>query len=139
MTAATPGAVRVLIVEDHEIFANALRFWLDGREGMQVVGVARDGSEAVELALLLGPDIVLMDLGLPTLDGVEATRQLQALDPRAKVIALTGSAEPERRAAAFEAGAVDLLVKGNAEQHLVESIRRAAAAPPNAPTPDRSA
>lgn len=124
---AAGEAITVLIVDDHAVFADALQLWLDGRDGLRVIGVARNGSEAVELALLLGPDVVLMDLGLPKLDGIEATRQLQALDPTARVIALTGSADEETRRRAFEAGAVDYLLKGDVEERVHAAIRAATA------------
>ena len=117
--------VKVLIVDDQDIFANALQLWLNGRDGFEVVGVARDGSEAIDLAVLLGPDVVLMDLGLPQMDGLEATRRLRALKPDARVIAITGKSENEDRTAAFEAGVVDYLVKGGLEDEVQDAIRRA--------------
>jgi CheY-like chemotaxis protein len=117
--------VKVLIVDDQDIFANALELWLNSRGGFEVVGVARDGSEAVDLAVLLGPDVVLMDLGLPKMDGFEATRRLRALTPDTRVIAITGKAEDEDKQAAFDAGVVDYLVKGGLEEQVQDAIRRA--------------
>lgn len=98
------GPVRVLIVEDHKNFADALRLRLDRTDGIEVVGIARDGGEAVDLALMADPQVALMDIGLPSMDGLEATRRLLAIKPGARVIALTGQTEDEARPAAAAAG-----------------------------------
>ena len=120
-------SVRVLIVDDQEVFANALRLWLDGREGIEVVGVAHTGPEAVELTIERSPGVVLMDVGLPGgFDGLEATRRLRALRPDTKVIALTGQTEDEGKDAALEAGVVEFLTKGNVHESVQEAIMRAA-------------
>jgi two-component system NarL family response regulator len=122
--------VRVLIVDDQVVFANALRLWLDGRDGIEVVGVAHTGPEAVDLALLSDVDVVLMDVGLPGgFDGLEATRRLLALRPNAKVIALTGQTEDEGKAAALDAGVVEFLTKGNVHEVVQAAVLRAARTP----------
>lgn len=128
-----PGPVRVLIVEDHQIFADALRLLLDRTEGIEVVGIARDGGEAIDLALMADAQVVLMDIGLPRMNGLEATRRLLAIKPGARVIALTGQTEDEAGPAAAAAGAVDFLVKGGIHEHVRDAIFRAMSAPPADP------
>lgn len=122
--------VRVLIVDDHEMFAKALELWLYGRDGIEVVGIAHDGAGAVEQAVRLGADVVLMDLNLPKLDGLEATRRLLELNPRVRVIALTGRTEEVDKAAAGRAGMVDYLVKDGVPEKVLRAIHRAVADSP---------
>jgi DNA-binding NarL/FixJ family response regulator len=122
--------VRVLIVDDQAIFADALRLWLDSRPGIEVVGVAHTGPEAVDLAVRNEADVVLMDVGLPGgFDGLEATRRLLALRPGTKVIALTGQTEDQGKEAALSAGVVEFLTKGNVHEVIQEAIMRAAQQP----------
>lgn len=118
--------VRVLIVDDQEVFANALRLWLDSREGITVVATAHDGNEAVDLAMLHDAEIVLMDIGLPKCDGLEATRRLHTIKPEAKVIVLSGQTENQAKAAALDAGAVAFLTKGAVHDNLRDEILRVA-------------
>lgn len=120
-----PATIRVLIVEDHQIFADALRLLLDRTEGIEVVGIARDGGEAIDLACLADAQVVLMDIGLPNMDGLEATRKLLAIKPSARVIALTGQTEAEAKTAASAAGAIDFLTKGGIHDHVGDAIFRA--------------
>ena len=121
--------VRVLIVDDQEVFANALRLWLETREGIEVVGIAHDGSEAVDYALKHDAEVVLMDISLPGFDGLEATRRLLALKPHTKVIALTGQTADEGEAAALDAGVVGFLTKGGVHEVIQDAIMRAAKQP----------
>src|SRR6478672_11624614 len=83
--------IRVLIADDHLLFTEALEAILSGDERIEVAGRARDGGEAVELARKLAPDIVLMDVSMPVLDGIEATREIRAAGSNAAILMLTGS------------------------------------------------
>jgi DNA-binding NarL/FixJ family response regulator len=100
-----------LLVEDNDVYARTLQLLFDGHETVQIVGRARDGADGVELALALRPDRVLMDLSMPVLDGIEATRRLREQLPSAAVVMLTSSDDPSDRARARAAGAVDYLTK----------------------------
>jgi DNA-binding NarL/FixJ family response regulator len=100
---------------------------LDRTEGIEVVGIARDAGEAIDLALMANAQVVLMDIGLPRMNGLEATRRLLAIKPGARVIALTGQTEEEARSAARAAGAVDFLTEGGIHEQVPEAIFRAMA------------
>lgn len=114
--------VRVLIVDDHHVFSQALRALLDRCEDIQVVGTAASGNEALDCVRLDRADVVLMDVGLPGMDGLETTRRVLGIDPRARVIVLSGQTEGEARDAAIEAGAAAYLVKGALVDDVVEKI-----------------
>jgi DNA-binding NarL/FixJ family response regulator len=107
----SPNPVRVLIVDDHPLFADSLKLLLDRDDSVEVVGIASNGQEAVDLAVLYDAEVVLMDLSLPTFDGYEATRRLHALKRAAKVIALSGHDADEVGDAARAAGMVSFLSK----------------------------
>jgi DNA-binding NarL/FixJ family response regulator len=100
---------------------------LDRTEGIEVVGIARDGGEAIDLAPMADAQVVLMDIGLPRMNGLEATRRLLAIKPGARLITLTGQTEEEARSAARAAGAVDFLTKGGIHEQVREAIFRAMA------------
>ena len=91
--------ISVLIVDDHDVVRQGLRTFLDLQEDMQVVGEATNGLEAVEQTRQLLPDVVLLDLVMPEMDGIEATRKIRALSPSTKVVVLTSftSSHPSRR------------------------------------------
>ena len=114
--------VRVLIVDDHQLFSEALRTMLDRDERLEVVGTAKTGREALQLAKSTMVDVVLMDMSMPVLDGVAATRRLLALDPAPRVIALSGHTDTLSRAAALEAGAAAFLSKTDAHTGLGDTI-----------------
>ena len=115
--------IRVLLAEDHTIVRQGLRSILDGREGIQVVGEAKDGREAVEKAQQLQPDIVLMDLSMPLLSGLEATRQIKSLCPQIEVLVLTMHADEEYVFQILQAGASGYLLKQSAVGELVTAIQ----------------
>ena len=100
------------MVEDDDSFAEALRELLEADGRLEVADRARDGSEAIELAEALRPDVVLMDIVLPVVDGVEATREIRRKQPTIPVVAITGSEYEERALEVQDAGAVDFIRKG---------------------------
>ena len=122
-TMAQAEKIRVLIVDDHQVVRQGLRTFLDLIEDIQVVGEAVDGLQAVELAGQLKPDIILMDLVMPGLDGVTATARVKALDAGIRVIALTSFAEDDKVFPAIQAGASSYLLKDVSPDTLVEAIR----------------
>jgi DNA-binding NarL/FixJ family response regulator len=126
--------MRVLIADDHALFRDSLRSLLASR-GIEVVGEASSGREAVELAHRLRPELVLMDLAMPELDGVAATRQLSAELPEVKVVVLTASSEDSDLFDAIKAGAKGFLRKDLKADRFVELLHGAAQGEP-ALTPD---
>jgi DNA-binding NarL/FixJ family response regulator len=119
-------AVRVLVVDDQALFREALATLLGVRADITVVGEAGNGDEAVRAAAELGPDVVLMDLRMPVLDGIAATRRLRAEQPGVRIIALTTFDEDDEVFAALRAGAVGYLLKDVSSARLVEAILAAA-------------
>ena len=117
--------IRVLIVDDHQVVRQGLRTFLELQEDILVVGEAGDGETAVELVRQLNPDIVLMDLVMPRLDGISATRQVKSFAVAVKVIALTSFTEDEQVFPAIQAGASSYLLKDVSPDELVEAIRAA--------------
>jgi DNA-binding NarL/FixJ family response regulator len=122
--AASP--VRVLVADDHRLFADALTVMLAGEEQIECVGIAANGQEAVERTAELQPDVVLMDISMPVLDGFEATRQLRRDHPDVQVVVLTGSNAEQDVARARKAGATGYLTKDAIAASLVEAILHAA-------------
>jgi NarL family two-component system response regulator LiaR len=119
------GPIRVLIADDHPFVRHGLRTYLETLDDMEVVGEASDGAEAVELAGRALPDVVLMDLVMPELDGVEATRQIRVASPATKVIALTSFDDDEKVFPAIKAGAAGYLLKDVRPADLAEAVRKA--------------
>jgi DNA-binding NarL/FixJ family response regulator len=115
--------VRVLIADDHDLFAKTLGAVLAGHEGIEVVAVARDGREALQLAVAHAPDVVLMDLDMPNLDGFEATRRLRSLLPETPVLVLTASSSAEDSARAMQVGAAGYLTKDRIVSDLTAVVR----------------
>jgi DNA-binding NarL/FixJ family response regulator len=121
-----PPPIRVLIADDHRLFAEALEAILDMEPDMEVVGRARNGEEAVEQALELEPDVILMDILMPVVDGVEATKRIRVERPDACVLMLTGSNSRADVARARDAGASAYVTKDRIAAQLVEAIRELA-------------
>ena len=117
------GAIRVLLVDDHTALRQALRLMLESSEGITVVGEATDGREAVELATNLHPDVVLMDVMMPGLNGIEATRRITRMSPGTRVIVFTAYLEPERLVRALRAGAAGYVVKRSDVAELLTAIQ----------------
>lgn len=114
--------VRVLVVDDHVLFAEALMLTLGIDDRIQVVGSASSGVEAVSLAEALRPDVVLMDVHMPTMDGIEATRRLRRVSPRSRVVIVTGSRSPEVAVHALAAGAERCLTKDTPAVKLIDTV-----------------
>jgi two-component system, NarL family, nitrate/nitrite response regulator NarL len=117
-----PKPLRVVIADDHRLFAEALEAILATDERIKVVGQAGDGEEAVELARKLGPDVVLMDVSMPVLDGFEATREIRAASDRVRVLMLTGSNSRADVDRSREAGASGYVTKDRIASELVAAI-----------------
>ncbi len=115
--------IKVLIVDDHQVVRQGLRTFLELHDDVQVVGEASDGAAAVEMVRQHEPDVVLMDLVMPQMDGIAATRQVKALGIRTQVIALTSFAEEDKVFPAIQAGASSYLLKDVSPDDLVEAIR----------------
>ena len=120
-------AIRVLLVDDHAVVRERLRNFLALQDGLEIVGEASDGNEAIEQAQRLEPDVILMDLVMPGLDGIGAMRQLRARSPASRVIVLTSFLEDERVLPAIQAGAAGYLLKNVAPAELARAIRAALA------------
>ena len=118
-------AIRVLIVDDHAVVREGLRTFLQLQDGIDVVGEAADGEQAVQQAAALAPDVVLMDLVMPRLDGVNAMRTLRAQAPASRVIVLTSFLDDERLMPAIEAGAAGYLLKDVEPSELARAVRTA--------------
>jgi NarL family two-component system response regulator LiaR len=117
------GKLKVLIVDDHQVVRQGLRTFLELHEDIVVVGEAGDGITAVDMVRQLEPDVVLMDLVMPRLDGIAATRELKSKGLPAKVIALTSFTEDDKVIPAIQAGASSYLLKDVSPDDLVEAIR----------------
>jgi DNA-binding NarL/FixJ family response regulator len=117
--------IRILLADDHDVVRRGLIDLLDGNDGFEVVGAAADGEEAVALAGEHQPDVVLMDLSMPRVDGIEATRRLLAEQPEARVVVLTSFSDRERILDALDAGAVGYLLKDAEPDELLRGIEAA--------------
>jgi len=120
------GPVRLLLADDHRMLRESLRRSMEDN-GFDVVGEAPDGAEAVRLATELRPDVILMDVTMPVLDGVEATRQVRDRVPGTQVVILTMHADREVLVYAIRAGAAGYLVKDCSTEEVVDTVRKAAA------------
>ncbi len=118
--------IRILLADDHDVVRRGLTALLDGTDGFAVVGAAADGEEAVALAGEHQPDVVLMDLSMPGVDGIEATRRLMAERPESRVVVLTSFSDRERILDAIDAGAVGYLLKDAEPDELLRGIEAAA-------------
>jgi DNA-binding NarL/FixJ family response regulator len=116
------GPIRVLLCDDHVVVREGLHKLLSGFPGVQVIGKAADGLEALDAARRLGPDVILMDLAMPNLDGVEATRRITAEWPGIRVLVLTSFAEGDRVRAAIDAGAAGYVLKDTEPEELIRAI-----------------
>ncbi len=116
--------IRVLIVDDHAIVRKGIRALLSTEPGIEVAGEAGDGLEAVSQAVALQPDVILMDLVMPKLDGIEASRRITAIQPQARILVLTSFAADDKVFPAIKAGALGYLLKDSGPEELVRAIRQ---------------
>jgi len=114
--------IRVLIADDHRLFGQALEAILATDDRLEVVGHAGDGSEAVQLALSVKPEVILMDISMPIMDGFQATKQIRKQRPHARVLMLTGSNSRIDVDRAREAGAAGYVTKDRIAAELIDAI-----------------
>jgi NarL family two-component system response regulator LiaR len=119
-----PGPIRIFIAEDHAIVRKGVRALLTLEPGIEVIGEAGDGREAVRGIARLQPDVILMDLVMPELDGIQAIRQIIDRDPEARILVLTSFATDDKVFPAIKAGAMGYLLKDSEPEEVVRAIRQ---------------
>jgi two-component system, NarL family, response regulator LiaR len=117
--------IDVLLVEDHRMFADAIKLLIDAADGMQWVGTAESGEQALQLCTEACPNVILMDIDLPGIDGIEATRQVRGICPDVRVVALTALQYDALIAEAIEAGACGFVPKTQSAGEVIDVVRRA--------------
>jgi len=115
--------IRVLIVDDHTVVRDGLNALLAAEPGMEVVGSSADGIEAVRLAQELNPDVILLDLVMPRMDGVQATIEIKRNNPDARILVLTSFAENHQVFSAIKSGAIGYMMKDTSSEELIQAIR----------------
>jgi two-component system, NarL family, nitrate/nitrite response regulator NarL len=123
-------SIRVLIVDDEQPFTDMVRALLEGEQGIEVVGTAPNGQRAVELALELAPDVIVMDISMPIMNGLDATREIRAQNPAASILILTGGSNVVDVDEARIVGAAGYLTKDRIAGELVAEIRNLGAGTP---------
>ncbi len=116
----------ILLVDDHEVVRQGVRAFFEAHAEFEVVGEAKNGDEAIKLAEEFIPNVVLMDLIMPGMDGVEATRQIKVISPRTQIVVLTSYHEDEHIFPALKAGALSYLLKDVKMEELAEAVKKAA-------------
>lgn len=116
--------IRILIVDDHAIVREGQRALVETEPGMTLVGEATNGEEAIELARILNPDVIFMDLFMPGVDGIEATEVIKAENPQARILVLTSFAEDEKVFRAVKAGASGYLLKDATPDEILTAVRQ---------------
>ena len=123
LTSTECRPIRVVIADDHEIVRTGIRRLLDRSDAIEVVGLGADGEEAVALSADRAPDVVLMDLQMPGVDGIEATQRIAGADDGPRVVVLTSFSDPERITDAIDSGAAGYLLKDAKPAELLAGIR----------------
>jgi DNA-binding NarL/FixJ family response regulator len=116
--------IKVLIADDHHVVRRGLVFFLKTQKDIEVIGEAKNGQEAVDMTKTLQPDLVLMDLDMPIMDGIEATRQIKSVMPNMKIMILTSFSDQNHVIPAIEAGAAGYQLKDIEPDELVRSIKK---------------
>ncbi|GAA2921738.1 two-component system response regulator DesR [Microbacterium keratanolyticum] len=124
MPEATPAPIRLVIADDQALVRGALAALLALEDDLEVAGVAADGVQAVEMVAALQPDVCLMDIQMPDMDGIDATRRVRAAHPSTRVLIVTTFARPGYLRAALDAGASGFVVKDTPAEQLAEAVRR---------------
>ncbi len=130
MTVTKPSTIRVMLVDDHAVVRSGLSAFLWAFDDLELVGEAADGAEALALCERLQPDVILMDLVMPRMDGATATQAIRARYPHIQVVALTSFKEDELVQAVLKAGAIGYLLKNVSAEELAQAIRAAYAGRP---------
>jgi DNA-binding NarL/FixJ family response regulator len=127
MSTESHGTISVVVVDDHQIVRDGLVALLGALDGVEVVGTAADGKDAVHVVTEAGPDVVLMDIQMPELDGIEATRFITGRRPAPRVVMLTMNEDDDTVLSAIRAGASGYLLKGSSAAEVQNAVRAAAA------------
>lgn len=115
--------IRVLLVEDHELVRLGISLMLEQAEDIKLIAEAKDGIKGVELAKSLLPDVIIMDIGLPVIDGIEATRRIKDFNPNSKILICTSREDNEDVFDAFQSGADGYIMKGSSKEQMCSAIR----------------
>ncbi len=118
--------IRVVLVDDHAVVRQGLRFLLEQQSDIEVIGEGKDGAQGVELVTSVLPDVVLLDLLMPKMDGITAVREMKRTTPSTQIIILTSYYEDDQVFGAIKAGAISYLLKDASPEELVEAVRAAA-------------
>jgi NarL family two-component system response regulator LiaR len=114
--------IKILLADDHAMVREGIRVFLANKPGFEIVGEAENGEQAVALALTLKPDLILMDLVMPVMSGLEAIRKIKAMDPSLRILVITSFAEDDKVFPAIKAGASGYLLKDSSPQQLLQAI-----------------
>ena len=133
LTVNLASPIRVLLCDDHPVVRKGLSALVNGADGMEVIASAADGEEAIALAVAQNPDVIVMDISMPGMDGLEATRRIIRALPGARVVMLTSFSDRAREAR--ESGAIGYILKDYEPRRMISDIREAATVQREAPPP----